>query len=374
MAGRMNAGRAMWGLVAWVLLALPVAAQGFSALARIDPGASRITEAADGGVQIDLGLQIGVPFRIFTLDEPRRLVMDFREVDWTGLTAADLVQTDRVSSVQYGAYVPGWSRMVAELATPMQVATAVMAIDPESAAARLTVALRPVSAQEFAASAGAPYDPQWDLPAPQQVAPARNRDPDAPLVVVLDPGHGGIDPGAEVEGLDEKDLMLRFARELREVLLRSGGFQVVLTRDDDHFVHQEKLTRRDSDASAAGTTAARGTLAAVHWREWRWTTPAAVGDCTWGQVRWRFYDNGRIVFQAEMDNDVGSFKLGAQQGHRIELRTTDGCLLGAWRAAFFVRRHSGIAHYPATVVEEFPLIQQHFDELAERQSGSCFHR
>ena len=240
MAGRMNAGRAMWGLVAWVLLTLPVAAQGFSALARIDPGASRITEAADGGVQIDLGLQIGVPFRIFTLDEPRRLVMDFREVDWTGLTAADLVQTDRVSSVQYGAYVPGWSRMVAELATPMQVATAVMAIDPESAAARLTVALRPVSAQEFAASAGAPYDPQWDLPAPQQVAPARNRDPDAPLVVVLDPGHGGIDPGAEVEGLDEKDLMLRFARELREVLLRSGGFQVVLTRDDDHFVSLER--------------------------------------------------------------------------------------------------------------------------------------
>ncbi|UOM35769.1 hypothetical protein [Acuticoccus sp. I52.16.1] len=147
-----------------------------------------------------------------------------------------------------------------------------------------------------------------------------------------------------------------------------------LSRDDDHFVHQEKLTRRDSDASAAGTTAARGTLAAVHWREWRWTTPAAVGDCTWGQVRWRFYDNGRIVFQAEMDNDVGSFKLGVQQGHRIELRTTDGCLLGAWRAAFFVRRYSGIAHYPATVVEEFPLIQQHFDELAERQSGSCFHR
>ena len=249
MAGRMNAGRAMWGLVAWVLLTLPVAAQGFSALARIDPGASRITEAADGGVQIDLGLQIGVPFRIFTLDEPRRLVMDFREVDWTGLTAADLVQTDRVSSVQYGAYVPGWSRMVAELATPMQVATAVMAIDPESAAARLTVALRPVSAQEFAASAGAPYDPQWDLPAPQQVAPARNRDPDAPLVVVLDPGHGGIDPGAEVEGLDEKDLMLRFARELREVLLRSGGFQVVLTRDDDHFV---SLERRVSMAHCTG--------------------------------------------------------------------------------------------------------------------------
>ena len=44
-------------------------------------------------------------------------------------------------------------------------------------------------------------------------------------MVVLDPGHGGIDPGAERDGIVESDLMLTFARELREVLLRSGWVQ-----------------------------------------------------------------------------------------------------------------------------------------------------
>jgi N-acetylmuramoyl-L-alanine amidase len=59
------------------------------------------------------------------------------------------------------------------------------------------------------------------------------------LRVVLDAGHGGIDPGAEREGTDEKTLMLAFARELKEVLLRSGRFEVVMTRDADEFVSLE---------------------------------------------------------------------------------------------------------------------------------------
>ena len=66
---------------------------------------------------------------------------------------------------------------------------------------------------------------------------------------MLDPGHGGIDPGAEAGGTDEKTLMLTFARELRELLLRAGGYQVVLTRVDDHFV---SLERRIALAHRAG--------------------------------------------------------------------------------------------------------------------------
>ncbi|HHC30109.1 MAG TPA: N-acetylmuramoyl-L-alanine amidase, partial [Rhodobacterales bacterium] len=60
-----------------------------------------------------------------------------------------------------------------------------------------------------------------------------------PLRVVLDPGHGGIDPGAERGGVREKDLVLTFARELKEVLLRGGNVEVVLTRESDVFVPLE---------------------------------------------------------------------------------------------------------------------------------------
>lgn len=57
--------------------------------------------------------------------------------------------------------------------------------------------------------------------------------------VVLDPGHGGIDPGAEAGDVNEARLMLTFARELREVLLRAD-FEVVLTREADVFVSLER--------------------------------------------------------------------------------------------------------------------------------------
>ncbi|KIC33441.1 N-acetylmuramoyl-L-alanine amidase [Leisingera sp. ANG-S5] len=221
---------------------------GFSGLARIDAGASQVRDAGPGA-EITLGLSQGVPYRLFTLTEPPRLVLDFQEVDWTGLTAEKLLQGDQVTAAQFGTYVPGWSRLVLQLAGPMRVASAALSVDQVTAAATLTVALEQVTAEEFAASAGAPQDPRWDLPAPEPMEAKAARDENAPLLVMLDPGHGGIDPGAETEVVVEKHLMLQFARELGEALVRSGQFTVLLTRDDDYFV---SLERRIAMAHQAG--------------------------------------------------------------------------------------------------------------------------
>ncbi|MCC7481205.1 MAG: N-acetylmuramoyl-L-alanine amidase, partial [Hyphomicrobiales bacterium] len=55
--------------------------------------------------------------------------------------------------------------------------------------------------------------------------------------IVLDPGHGGIDPGAiSRAGTKEKDVVLSFANVLRQALLASGKYNVVMTRSDDRFV------------------------------------------------------------------------------------------------------------------------------------------
>ncbi|WP_171174248.1 N-acetylmuramoyl-L-alanine amidase [Ruegeria sp. HKCCD8929] len=224
-------------------------AQEFSGLARIDAEASRIMAAGRDGVRVELTLSQGVPYRLFTLDNPPRLVLDFQEVDWTGLSARDLLQTDRIAQAQFGTYVPGWSRMVLDLGQPLGVEQAELRVDPVTGAAVLRLQMQPVGAEEFAAAAGAPKDPRWDLPEPAQVVAPAPRGPDALLRVVLDPGHGGIDPGAETGVSDEKTLMLTFARELRELLLRSGGFEVELTRDGDHFV---SLERRITLAHRAG--------------------------------------------------------------------------------------------------------------------------
>ncbi len=240
----------------WLTLAalpgLPAWAQGFSGLARIDPAASRISDLGKNGVGIDLALSQGVPYRLFTLDNPPRLVLDFQEVDWSGLETETFLATTRVGQVHFGGYVPGWSRMVIGLNGPMLVQTSEMTVDQVQGSARLGLALMPMDGEAFAAAAGAPYDARWDLPAPAKVGTPTARPADAPVIVVLDPGHGGIDPGAEQGEIVEKDLMLQFARELREILLRKGGFEVVLTRDGDHFI---SLEARISVAHNAGAGA-----------------------------------------------------------------------------------------------------------------------
>lgn len=235
-------------LLIWAMIT-PATAQDFSGLARIDATQSRIIADGRYGARIDLFLSQGVPYRLFTLNTPPRLVLDFQEVDWTGLQRDQLLATDRITKVQFGTYVPGWSRFVADLGGPMLVAAAEMQIDPVTGAAHLSVSLTPTTEDEFAATVGAPHDARWDLPTPAQIPEIKERGPDAPLVVVLDPGHGGLDPGAEAAGLNEKALMLTFARELSEVLVRSGGYKVVLTRDGDYFV---SLERRIAIAHQAG--------------------------------------------------------------------------------------------------------------------------
>ena len=236
----------------WVILFLATAplAQEFSGLARVDAEQSRIAAIGTDDIGIDLTLSQGVPYRLFTLDTPARLVIDFQEVDWTGLKADALLTTDRLNGVQFGTYVPGWSRLVVDLGRPMTVISSELQVDQVRGSARLKVRLSPVAAEDFAAQAGAPHDPRWDLPVPAIAKAAPGRAPDAPLVVVLDPGHGGIDPGAEQDPVVEKDLMLTFARELREALLRRGGFEVLLTRDDDYFVSLEGRIALAHQASA----------------------------------------------------------------------------------------------------------------------------
>ena len=227
--------------------------EGFSGLARIDPASSRIEDHGTDGASIVLSLSQGVPYRLFTLTDPPRLVLDFQEVDWRGLTSETLLQGQLVTQAQFGTYVPGWSRMVLEMAEPLKVQSAALDINAVTAQAKLKLELTKVSVEVFADNAGAPTDPRWDLPAAEVLSAPVIRGDDAPLLIVLDPGHGGIDPGAEVKGeggaVVEKDLILGFAIELGDLLVRSGRFQVQLTRDGDYFV---SLERRIALAHQAG--------------------------------------------------------------------------------------------------------------------------
>ncbi len=206
-------------------------AQDLRALARILPQESQAIDRGED-IEIVLALSQAVPFRLSTRTEPYRIIADFREVRWEAL-GPDFDRAEAITGVATGG-VPGaagWSRIMFELAGPYAIASAEMRTDAATGGARVVLRLAPTDRAGFAVRAdqdAAAAPPVARAPDPIEIG--------GRLQVVLDPGHGGIDPGAEAGGHEEADLMLQFARELREVLIRTGRFDVALTREADAFV------------------------------------------------------------------------------------------------------------------------------------------
>lgn len=214
----------------------PADAQGFGGLARIQPEETEAHDRRGGGLSLQFALSQGVPWRAYTLADPDRLILDFQEVDWAGLDAA-IFDLDALTGVQFGALRPGWSRFVAKLNGPLGVETAALEVDDETSQAMLRINLTRMERSAFEAQTGAARDGRWVLPEPVMRAMPKPRSDR--LIVMLDPGHGGIDPGAIRQGQTEADLILQLARDIKEVLLRAGGIDVVMTREEDVFVSLE---------------------------------------------------------------------------------------------------------------------------------------
>lgn len=242
--------RLLWAALCGVALSAPVAVADtpFTALARPDLARSSV-EDVRRRLEISLALSQPVPWRIFTLDAPPRLVVDFSEVDWSGQDLAAIVESDTVGAVLTGPFLSGWSRMVLTLNRPMAIHSAALMTGQQDGGATLAVELRRTDPETFAALAGAPDGASVETaPSSALPEPHRRQTGDRPLLVVLDPGHGGIDPGAQADGVVEAHVMLRFAQDLRSVLEETGRFRVALTRDTDVFV---PLETRVSIARAA---------------------------------------------------------------------------------------------------------------------------
>ena len=223
-----------WLALLLVVFASPSGAQDFTGFAKVEADASRIVDT-QAGLALTLQLSQIVPYRVFTLTDPERLVLDFREVDWTGLDVSAFDQSEAATLVHFGLLRPGWSRMVVELVGPMIIGQAGATVEQSDGRATVEVSLETSDVETFARLSGAPQDARWGEVFDSAVLQAPLPE-DGPLVVVIDPGHGGIDPGAEHGGVNEADLMLSLAIEVAEALNRTGGIRAILTRETDVFV------------------------------------------------------------------------------------------------------------------------------------------
>lgn len=178
----------------------------------------------------------------FLLDAPRRIAVDVAGVA-PGVVAD---ASGLVSAIRQGARADG-ARLVFDLTDPAVVGAGRFAADGRT----LTLDLAPADERRFgrARAAGAvSFWPSWGTGRPrykvtQAVPPARRAvlpsvegDATRPLVVI-DAGHGGVDPGAiGPDGQREKDVTLRIARAIRDELLAGGRVRVALTRGDDRYL------------------------------------------------------------------------------------------------------------------------------------------
>ena len=211
-------------------LAQPAPGQAQNLRAQVVPEFSEIRDRGRA-VEITLGMTQAVPYRLRLVNDPVALQLEFQDAGLAGLTQEAISRSDEVQDVFSETIAAGWTRLSVVLNRPHSIETAEMQVDTASGAAALRLTLRATSRTEFAALAEPRPENQI-----QPEAPRTRQLGDRALVIVLDPGHGGFDPGAQNGGFSEAVLMLTFARELREKLVRSGRFEVILTRNADTFV------------------------------------------------------------------------------------------------------------------------------------------
>lgn len=99
--------------------------------------------------------------------------------------------------------------------------------------------LKPQDETEFVKNSGWPDDPLANLieAEPDLEDPNAAEDPDRKPIIVIDAGHGGVDPGASgTNGVQEKEVVLQAAVALRDLIIDSGRYDVILTRDSDVFL------------------------------------------------------------------------------------------------------------------------------------------
>jgi N-acetylmuramoyl-L-alanine amidase len=265
----------------------------------------------DAAQRLVLDLSKPVEFKIFTLSDPYRVVVDMSEIDWHRLDHEVPLQGGAITRVRYGVVKPGTSRLVVDATAPLKVRGAFvieplegypyrLVIDLESdgaatpAAAPVAAAVPerappavvkpvPAAAPPVPIQAAAAAPPLQPPPSPPPAAspppvhePAASLLPSlstpamaAPLtagrsiyesaavvvpirpapvpppakhedtrrVIVIDAGHGGVDPGAiSVGGVFEKAITLGVAAEVERQLTASGRYKVVMTRGDDTFI------------------------------------------------------------------------------------------------------------------------------------------
>ena len=185
---------------------------------------------SDDKLRLVFDLSGPVQYKTFSLTSPERVIIDLSGAGLSGDFSQLALKNSGITSIRSGHFGKSDTRIVLDLASPMQLNS--FLLPPQDGQGHRLVldltnathAPRQIAAQ----------------PAPL-VAPVDKAHPKRDIIVVVDPGHGGKDPGAiGSKGQREKDVVLSIAQLLAKRLKREKGFDVKLVRNDDFFVPLRK--------------------------------------------------------------------------------------------------------------------------------------
>jgi N-acetylmuramoyl-L-alanine amidase len=196
-----------------------------------------VTDARLGGddsqTRFVMDLDRKVDVHAFTLADPYRVVLDVPQVAFKLPAKAGDTGRGLIKAFRFGLVMPGGSRIVLDVTKPVRIDKAFVVDAADGAPARLVLDLAATDRDSFLRKIAAD---EKALPPPAAPAPQANSSDPRPLVV-LDPGHGGIDNGTKATGGElEKDIVLDFATRLRQRIEKSGKYRVLMTRSDDTFI------------------------------------------------------------------------------------------------------------------------------------------
>jgi N-acetylmuramoyl-L-alanine amidase len=213
-----------------------------------------------------LDLDKAVQFRAFALADPYRVIVDLPQVSFQLPSGVGVAGRGLVKAFRYGLVMPGGSRIVFDLAGPAKIAKSYVLEAANGQPPRLVLEFEEVDRTAFVQSLPPENRPelrpalaeanaavaQPEVPAAAKPNPAPDKSDKRP-VVVIDPGHGGVDNGTQAGGGDimEKNLVLGFGLALRDRIEKSGKYRVVMTRTDDTFIplgDRVKVARSESAA------------------------------------------------------------------------------------------------------------------------------
>jgi N-acetylmuramoyl-L-alanine amidase len=246
------------------------------------PIASDARLAGDGKrTRFILDLDKTIQFRAFALADPYRVIVDIPQTSFKLATGTGTAGRGLVKAFRYGLVMPGGSRIVFDLTGPAKIANSTVLEAANGQPPRLVLELEEVDRTAFVQSLAPDNRPELRpaiadanaavVSAEAAAATKPAGPPDSRPLIVIDPGHGGIDNGTQSSGEMEKNLVLGFGLALRDRIEKSGKYRVVMTRTDDTFIplndrvkvarnqsaalfvsiHADALPRREGDAQGA---------------------------------------------------------------------------------------------------------------------------